>query len=222
LEGLVVEIIIFAMIAGFLGLRLYMVLGKRTGAEPTMRRPEEAKLGDAPLIPPVAERKEKTAPASPVETPVEPCAVAGLRAISAADPNFNGDSFIQGAQGAYRMVLEAYWKGDKEALAKLGDADVCAAFGEAIDERAEQGQTLDNRLARIERSVISAAALNGRMAQITVRFDADIAAVTRDKDGKVIAGSLTDAVLTHDVWTFERDVKSSDPNWLLVDTDEAQ
>jgi predicted lipid-binding transport protein (Tim44 family) len=59
------------------------------------------------------------------------------------------------------------------------------------------------------------------MARITMRFDADIAAVTRDKDGNVIAGTLTDAVDTHDVWTFSRDLRSDDPNWKLSDTDEA-
>ena len=222
LEGLVVEIVIFAMIAGFLGLRLYMVLGKRTGAEPPLRRPEEAKLGDSPAPVAIAERKEKPAAAVTADTPVEPGAVPGLRAIASADPGFNGDVFIAGAQSAYRMVLEAFWRGDREALATLADEDVQAAFGEAISDREEAGQTLDNRLVRVDKAVIAQAALDGRIARIMVRFDADIAAVTRDADGKVVAGSLTDAVPTHDVWTFERDVKSRDPNWLLVDTDEAQ
>jgi predicted lipid-binding transport protein (Tim44 family) len=69
--------------------------------------------------------------------------------------------------------------------------------------------------------VIQDARLVGRTAEIDMRFDADIAAVTRDKDGTVIAGTLSDAVPTHDVWTFRRTLGSADPNWLLVDTDEA-
>lgn len=215
-----VEIVIFAMIAGFLGLRLYMVLGKRTGAEPTLRRPEEATLGVA--VPAATEKKEIQAPAATIETPVEPGAVPGLRAISAADQMFNGDMFILGAQSAYRMVLEAYWRGDSEALKVLANEEVCEAFDEVIAERSEAGETLDNRLVGIDKATIAQATLEGRVARITVRFDADIAAVTRDKDGKVVAGSLTDAVPTHDVWTFERDLRSNDPNWLLVDTDEAQ
>jgi predicted lipid-binding transport protein (Tim44 family) len=73
----------------------------------------------------------------------------------------------------------------------------------------------------IERAVIADAAVSGRDASITVRFDADIAAITRNEAGEVIAGSLTDAVETHDVWTFARTLKSSDPNWKLADTDEA-
>jgi predicted lipid-binding transport protein (Tim44 family) len=55
---------------------------------------------------------------------------------------------------------------------------------------------------------------------LTVRFEADIAAVTRDSEGKVVAGSLSDAVQTRDLWTFRRDLASRDPNWLLIETDE--
>ena len=69
--------------------------------------------------------------------------------------------------------------------------------------------------------MIADAQLAGREARITVRFDADIAAVTRNAEGQMVAGSLTDAVETHDVWTFTRTLKSGDPNWKLADTDEA-
>jgi predicted lipid-binding transport protein (Tim44 family) len=217
----VVQIVIFGMIAAFLGLRLYMVLGKRTGAEQPLHRAEEAKVQDIPALVPAPEAREALPAQHPLEAPVEPQAAAGLRQIANADSYFDAYDFVHGAQGAYREVLEAYWKGDEAQLAKLADPDVCEAFGEAIKERAAAGQTLDNRLVRIERAVISHAELDGRIAKITVRFDADIAAVTRDKDGKVIAGSLTDAVPTHDVWVFSRDVKSNDPNWHLIDTDEA-
>jgi predicted lipid-binding transport protein (Tim44 family) len=95
------------------------------------------------------------------------------------------------------------------------------AFVAEIAARAERGETLDNRLVRIDRAQIVETSVQGREARITVRFDADIAAVTRDADGNAVAGSLTDAVETHDVWTFARTLKSSDPNWKLADTDEA-
>ena len=80
---------------------------------------------------------------------------------------------------------------------------------------------LDNRLVSIERAVIDAVRVEGQTAAVVVRFDADIAAVTRDADGTVIAGSVSDAVSTHDVWTFARNVRASDPNWILIETDEA-
>jgi predicted lipid-binding transport protein (Tim44 family) len=73
----------------------------------------------------------------------------------------------------------------------------------------------------MERALIQDARLEGRNAEIDVRFDADISAVTRDSEGNVIAGTLSDAVATHDLWTFRRTLGSNDPNWLLVDTDEA-
>jgi predicted lipid-binding transport protein (Tim44 family) len=119
------------------------------------------------------------------------------------------------------MILEAFWKADREELRYLVGGDVLATFEEAIDERAASGQRLENRLVRIDRAVIDDAELDGRTASITVRFDADIAAVTYDADNVVVGGSLTDAVETHDLWTFRRTLGSNDPNWILVETDAA-
>jgi predicted lipid-binding transport protein (Tim44 family) len=148
-------------------------------------------------------------------------AATGIRAIVSADATFDVARFLEGAQGAYRMILEAFWKGEKEELAYLVGDEVRGAFEQAIAEREAAGHKLDNRLIAIERAVIEDAELSGRTASISVRFDADIAAITRDESGEVVAGSLTDAIVTHDVWTFRRTLGSSDPNWLLVETDGA-
>ena len=118
------------------------------------------------------------------------------------------------------MVLEAFWEGDRETLKELCDDDVYASFAGAIDAREAAEQTLDNRLVRIEETRIQRAELDGRIARVSVLFVADIAAVTRDKDGNVIAGSLQDAIVSRDIWTFSRDVKASNPDWLLDETDE--
>jgi predicted lipid-binding transport protein (Tim44 family) len=147
--------------------------------------------------------------------------MAGVRAITDLDRAFDASRFLEGAKAAYRMILESFWRGDHEELSRLVDADVGEAFGQAITAREEAGHVLDNRLVSIEKAVIDKARVSGQMAYITVRFDADIAAVTRSKDGDVVAGSMTDAVPTHDVWTFSRHVGASDPNWILVETDEA-
>lgn len=152
---------------------------------------------------------------------VETGAEAGLRALIAADPSFDVAQFIEGAKSAYRMILEAYWKGDEATLEWLTERDVRDAFAQAIAERNAAGQTLENRLVSIERAIVTEASVEGGVARVAVRFDADIAAITRDADGTMIAGSLSDAVETHDVWTFLRVLKSSDPNWKLADTDEA-
>lgn len=217
----VYAIVILAMIAGFLALRLYSVLGKRTGHE---QQPAPRSADDRAKVTIVQPRA--TGEAAPdttrfVESMIAPDAEAGMRALIAADRNFDVPQFIDGAKSAYKMVLEAFWRGDREELAWLCDADVLASFEEAIAAREADGHVLDNRVVRIEKAQIVAASVDGRMAEIALRFEADIAAVTRDKDGTVIAGSMTDAVGTNDVWTFSRDIRSADPNWKLSETDEA-
>ena len=213
-----VEIVLLAMIALFVGLRLYAVLGQRTGHEQQpVIHPEPP--AEAKPVAPVADLPTNTA--EPSGLAYDKGAAAGIGAIIAADPNFDVARFIEGAQAAYRMTLEAFWKGDREELAYLANDSVRRAFEEAIDAREAAGETLDNRLVAIERATIEDAKLAGKVAEIEVRFDAFIAAVTRNKEGEVVAGSMSDAVPTKDLWTFQRDLKSRDPNWRLVETDEA-
>ena len=216
----IVSIVLLAMIAAFLGLRLYSVLGKRTGHEqdPILPRTEER------TAPRVLDRVEPARANEPAGAPAadtlvyEPAAEIGVRALLAADRSFSAGQFVEGARNAYRMILEAFWAGDRATLRDLCEADSYDAFDAAIAAREDRGETLDNRLVAIETVRISDAVVDGTLARVTVRFDADIAAVTRDADGRVIAGSLTDAVQTHDRWTFVRDIKSADPNWKLDET----
>jgi predicted lipid-binding transport protein (Tim44 family) len=217
---LTVEIVLLAMIALFVGLRLYAVLGQRTGHEQQPVQPvtrPEAKTEAKP----VAVADVASAPAEPSGLVYEQGAAGGIRAIVSADSSFDVARFIEGAQAAYRMVLEAFWKGDREQLAFLTGPAVRDAFVEAIDAREVEGHVLDNRLVAIERAAIEDARLTGKVAEIEVRFDAFVAAVTRDKDGNLFAGSMSDALPTNDIWTFQRDLASKDPNWLLVETDDA-
>ena len=217
--GPVTTIVILAMVFLFVAFRLWSVLGRRTGHEQTIARPAEAApgpIGAGRSLP------DASIPAIPARTElIEPRAEAGVRAIAMADGSFDAGHFVEGARSAYRMILEAYWRDDEEALRRLSDDDVYEAFASAIAARKEAGEVLDNRLVRIESAVIEQAKLVGQTASVTVRFDADIAAVTRDTEGNVLAGSVTDAVPTHDVWTFSRQVRADDPNWTLVETDEA-
>ncbi len=138
----------------------------------------------------------------------------------AADRRFDLASFIDGAKAAYGMVLEAYWRGDKDELGQLCDKDVYDSFAAAIDARSASGETLDNRLIRIEQATIDHAELDGQTARVRVRFVADVATVTRDADGQVVAGSLDDAIESRDLWTFSRNVTAREPDWLLDETDE--
>jgi predicted lipid-binding transport protein (Tim44 family) len=216
--GPVFYVILFAMVAGFLALRLYSVLGKRTGHEQALPKPAEERVA----MPPVTRTIDAVAePRESLNRAIEPGAEAGLRSVIAADSSFDVNQFVEGSKSAYRMILEAFWKGDEETLNWLVEDEVRVAFLQSIAERKEAGQTLDNRLVSIERAAISAASLENKTARITMRFDADVVAVTRDAEGTVVAGSMSDAITTHDVWTFARNLKSDDPNWKLVETDEA-
>lgn len=220
-------IVILAVVAAFLGYRLYSILGKRTGHEQEPWVPGNEPRTGQRTVPPFMGQQEQfeQVPASGASAPAdlvyEPRAEHGIRAILSADRSFSVGGFLDGAKQAYRMILEAYWKGDREALLALCDDDTYDAFVQAIDAREARGEVLDNRLVTIENAIVSDAEFSRGLARVTVRLDADIAAVTRDKDGKVIAGSLTDAVETHDVWTFSRHISSNDPNWKLDETDEA-
>jgi predicted lipid-binding transport protein (Tim44 family) len=216
------------MIAAFLGLRLYSVLGRRAEheEEPIAGRldPRRGNQG-APRIATTTKSEDNGTSAAAAnvrrEMPAAPPAVErGLREIATADRRFDAFAFLDGARGAYRMILEAYWTGNKAELQQLCDQDVYEGFASAIDARTEAGETLDNRLIRIEDTTITAAGMNGNQARVTIRFRSDIAAVTRNAEGSVIAGSLDDAIEAVDVWTFSRDVNSADPDWLLDETDE--
>ena len=214
-------IVILALVALFIGLRLYSVLGERTGHEQQpILKPAES---DARAAPQVRQAPApQPAPADSGDMAFVPTAGPGVRAILAADPSFDVARFLEGAKSAYRMILEAFWKDDLETLRGHVDPHIYDAFASAVEQRNKDGLTLDNRLVTIDQAVISEATLERGVAVITVRFEADIAAVTRNSEGQVVAGSLSDAVQTRDLWTFRRDTGSRDPNWLLIETDEEE
>lgn len=214
-------IVILALVALFIGLRLYSVLGERTGHE------------QQPILKPAdPDARVDPRPAQPSATPQAvqdagdlaflPTAGPGVRAILAADPSFDVARFLEGAKAAYQMILEAFWKGDLAALRPHVDDDVYETFRSAVEQREKDELKLDNRLVAIDQVLIAAAAIDHNVAVLTVRFEADIAAVTRNSTGEVVAGSLSDAVQTRDLWTFRRDLSSRDPNWLLIETDEEE
>ena len=216
----VTTIVILAMLFAVLALRLYAILGRRTGQEP---RQLPASIDDRTVqerapVPPSGDQRPGVAQLG--ESLVSPSAQSGLRSLIAEDRTFDVTQFLGGARAAYGMILDAFWKGDREMLRQYCDADVLAGFEKAIDDRETAGHTLANRLVRIDTSLIDDIEVVSGAARIAVRFEADIAAVTRDKDGAMVAGSLDDAITTKDIWTFSRDVRSRDPNWLLTETDE--
>lgn len=214
-------IIILALVALFIGLRLYSVLGERTGHE---QQPILKPADPEAVVEPRIDRPAVVQPSATDSGDLAylPTAGPGVRALLAVDPTFDVARFLEGAKSAYRIVLEAYWKGDAAGLRPFVDDHVFETFNSAIEQREKDGFVLDNRLVNIEQVLITAAQADRDVAVVTVRFEADIAAVTRNKDGEVVAGSMSDAVQTRDLWTFRRSIGSRDPNWLLIETDEEE
>jgi predicted lipid-binding transport protein (Tim44 family) len=208
-------------VALFIGLRLYSVLGERTGHEqqPILKPADPEAVVDRRVQQPLA---TAFASADSGDLAYLPTAGPGVRALLAADPTFDVARFIEGAKAAYRLILESFWKGDLAAMRPHVDDNVYQTFADAVEQRAKDGLVLDNRLVAIDQTVIAEANIERTAAIVTVRFEADIAAVTRNAEGEVVAGSMSDAVQTRDLWTFRRDVQSGDPNWLLIETDEEE
>jgi predicted lipid-binding transport protein (Tim44 family) len=214
-------IVILALVALFIGLRLYSVLGERTGHEqqPILKPADpDARVEPRVTHPPISQ----PTPVEGADLAYVPMAGPGVRAILAADPSFDVARFLEGAKAAYRMILEGFWKGDLDVIRPHVDAHVFETFEAAVEQRKKDGLTLDNRLVAVEQAVISEANVERSVATLTVRFEADIAAVTRNSEGQVVAGSMSDAVQTRDLWTFRRDLASRDPNWLLIETDDEE
>ena len=214
-------IVILALVALFIGLRLYSVLGERTGHE---QQPILKPADPEAVVEPRVNRPATVQPTvtDGADMAYLPTAGPGVRALLAADPSFDVARFLEGANAAYQMVLEAYWKGDAAGLRQHVDDHVYETFSSAIEQREKDGLVLDNRLVNIEQALITAASADRDVAIVTVRFEADIAAVTRNRDGEVVAGSLSDAVQTRDLWTFRRSIGSRNPNWVLIETDEEE
>ena len=214
-------IVILALVALFVGLRLYSVLGERTGHEQQpILKPADP---DARVEPRMSQPAVATpTPADAGDMAFVPTAGPGVRAILAADPSFDVARFLEGGKAAYRMILEAFWKGDLGEVRCHVDDHVFETFSSAVEQRTNDGLVLDNRLVAIEQAVIAEAMVDRTIAVLTVRFEADIAAVTRNAEGEVVAGSLSDAVQTRDLWTFRRDLSTRDPNWVLIEPDEEE
>ncbi|MEM8838001.1 MAG: Tim44/TimA family putative adaptor protein [Pseudomonadota bacterium] len=144
---------------------------------------------------------------------------AGLKAIAEVDHYFNPDEFVKGANGAYELIVTAFAAGDRKTLRNLLSSDVFDGFDAAIDEREKRKETIDFSFVGINRSVISAAELVGSAARVRVDFRSEIISATMDEEGRVIEGDPNAVDEVTDIWTFERDTNTGDPNWKLIATE---
>jgi predicted lipid-binding transport protein (Tim44 family) len=229
------DIILIGLVAVFLILRLRSVLGKRTGNE----RPPAADPFERPK-PPVqprgpdkgsdnvitlptpnqpAPRPAGTTGPGAIRATVLPTASAGVAAIKAVDPAFDAAGFAGGARSAFTAIVEAFAKGDTNTLRPLLDDLTYGSFEGAIRSREQNREKAETTLIGFEASDIAGAEMQGSHAAVTVRFVSEQINVIRNAEGQVVDGNPNEVQKVVDLWTFRRDTKSSDPNWLLIKTE---
>jgi predicted lipid-binding transport protein (Tim44 family) len=221
--------LIFFGLAVFVIFKLRSVLGTRTGVERQRdlfeRRPPEQEAEGSNVIP-LPNRAEPPAPANPEEAlagvvPADSPARAGLEAIMAADSSFDPAGFLQGAKGAYEMIVLAFANGDRRTLKDLLAADVFEGFARAISEREGRNEKAETQFVSIDKAEINDAMLRARTAQVTVRFASKLITATRNAEGVVVEGSAEKVIDVIDIWTFARETNARDPNWRLIATESA-
>ncbi len=144
-----------------------------------------------------------------------------LEKIRNFDRNFTLPDFIDGAEYAYGMILNAYWDGDVKTLRNYLSRDVHSQFEVAIQDMKENGQFFENRIEDVEKIELEDASIHGSMAELTLRYSGHMTIVVKDQEGNIISGDPDNPVPVIDIWTFCRDVKRGDPNWTLVSTSNA-
>ncbi len=194
-----IQLIILAVLAGVVLYQLYSVLGRRVG-----RGPEDLPAPAAPGLPPPLEA------ADGVE-------LTGLAAVKAHDPSFDVARFLAGSRAAYEMVVKAFAEGDRETLKKLLAPHVLAGFETAIAERESQGRSERVDFLQPPRADLDGVDTDGTVAKARVRFLGEYRARSKGPEGEAV-----DDRRTAEVWTFQRNLNSRDPNWTLVQVDPAE
>ncbi len=200
----VLELIILAALAAVVLFQLYSVLGRRIGRGPAELSPPNPAKGGAEA-------------GSSVGQADDPSGVGGLAAIKARDPAFDIGQFLQGARQAYQMIVKAFAVGDRDTLKPLLSPQVMEGFEAAIRVREAEGRTESVDFLQTPRADFEGVNLTGDLAKASVRFLAEL----RNKS-KGPAGEAVDDHRTAEIWTFERNLKSRNPNWTLVHVDTAE
>jgi predicted lipid-binding transport protein (Tim44 family) len=201
-ENIVFEWIILAALAAVILYQLYATLGRRVG-----RQPEDAPA----VVPANGPTRDLKAPEAPAE------ALSGLAALRARQSDFDIGHFLSGARQAYEMIVKAFAAGDRETLTPLLAPDVMANFEAAIAAREAQNRTEKAEFLVPPRTDLDSITVEGDIAKAVVRILAEIRTRSTSAEGDAV-----DDRRTADLWTFQRDLKSKNPNWTLVRVDVAE
>jgi predicted lipid-binding transport protein (Tim44 family) len=143
----------------------------------------------------------------------------GIEALVQKDSDFSPGEFLGGAKMAYEMIVTAFADGDKASLKPLLSREVYDGFVGAIEDRKKTSHTLESRFVGINKADITKVDIVGNDVQIGIKFVSDLITATLDSEGRVIDGDPAEIQEITDVWTFERQIASRDPNWRLVATE---
>ena len=212
-----IELIILAGIAVFLFLRLRSVLGTREGFEkPRMQPKNDAPKRDFKVID-GGEDKDITDNVDKNSKSAE-----ALKLIKAEDENFTVNEFLSGARSAYEWILMSFEKNEIDEIRELLSEEVAEAFDAVVNQRVSQGLTIEAEFIGIrEMKLVEATySSNTKTAEISVSFVGEMTSVVKNSSGEIVEGDPKQIKRQKDTWTFSKDIKSSNPNWLLVATGE--
>ena len=187
-----IDIILLAMIAGFIFLRLRGILGRRTGHQ------ENLEAGFSENFKPknVVDKKKNN---------------------QIFDENAKKD-FIKGAKIAYESIITSFAKGDLKNISYLLDKKILDDFTDAVQERKKNNNVSETTFIGVNSAEIKEHKDHGSIIEVVVDFESEIISCVKDKDGQIISGDMKKIKKVHDTWKFTKDKNSSNPNWLLVDT----
>jgi predicted lipid-binding transport protein (Tim44 family) len=216
------DVVLLALLAGFIAFRLYSVLGRRTGNERS--RDDQLRMPDAARSNPKAPAKDNVV-ALPDRAGSAGTAIGNSNGLSRAlldiklyDRSFDTEHFLSGARAAYEMIVTAFAHGERDVLRPLLSPEVFDAFDHGIKDREAKKERVEFTFLSLTSARINAAEMKGQTAEITVAFNSQVMLAGYDPAGALIEG---DAKTPHDIvefWTFARDARSSNPNWTLVST----
>jgi len=204
---MIYEVIIYAVLATIVCVMMYSILGKQVGKGPEdplnldkiLKTKESGPSGASNVVAMTPKTKTKFSP------------------ILAIDADFSESHFLDGAKAAYSMILEAFASGDKELLKSLLTDDVYVVYEDAINARESQNYRQVTDLGRLKSAKVQTVKMDGAIARIHVVYDAELTSALLNEGGDVVEGDPDVLSSISEIWEYERNLKSSDPNWRLAD-----
>ncbi|MFD2741260.1 Tim44/TimA family putative adaptor protein [Sulfitobacter aestuarii] len=213
-----IQLLVLAGIAVFLILRLKNVLGTREGFEKPPVIDQSASRRSGPALEVIEGGPDLDITDHVAEDSDSAKALAEMKRI---EPSFGVGDFLQGARGAYEMIVMGYERGDLNEIQPFLSEDIYDSFVDGVAAREDQGLTIEANFIGVRELELVSATLDPQTkeAEMTIRFVAELTSAVRDRDGQIVEGSTTEIKRQKDTWVFARIMGSDDPNWLLVSTD---